>query len=127
MLKSFIVFALIASGWASRYDPGVFENVISNRQNNLTSQNLPSTLYTNRYIALSDCSKIGTYVLVDFGDHTEVVLVADCAGISDGGLFWMERNNIAGELDPDTFFENSNGSGFKISVYEIKHVKYIPQ
>lgn len=126
MLKSIFVLTLIVSGWASRYDPGVFETVISNRQNDLTSYSLPRNIYSDRYIALADCSRIGDYVLIDFGDNTEIALVADCAGVGDGGLSWMIRNNIAGELDPVTYFENRTPTGLKISIYEIGYVKNIP-
>lgn len=126
MLKVFYVLTLIASGWASRYDPGVFESVISTRQNHLTSHSLPRNIYSNSYVALADCSRIGEYVLIDFGDQTELALVADCAGVRDGGLAWMIRNNIAGELDPDTYFENIGATGLKISIYEIRHLKNIP-
>ena len=55
-----------------------------------------------RYIAVSDCSLIGDYVLIrQPGNDWELHQVADCAG-ADGTPQWMAENNIILELSYET-------------------------
>jgi hypothetical protein len=118
------ILTLLVVGYASAYSPGVFEEVIHVRQNNLTAYPLPRDLEIDRYIAVEDCSHIGKEALVFFDDQYERVLIADCAGIADGGRAWMQRNNIAGELDWDTFSEYKINQPLEIRVYLIENLKY---
>lgn len=119
MIETFLT--LLAIGYASAYSPGVFEEVINTRQNHLTSYHLPDIIEVDKYIAVADCSQIGKEALVYFGDEYEKVLIADCAGIADGGLAWMQRHNIAGELDWETFQEYKQNQALEIKVYIINN------
>ena len=110
-----LVVAIAVTGIASRYDPGVFQSVVQVRQR---SGSLPSQLpdYDGAHIALLDCSDIGKQVLVCKGDDCRFALVADCAGVTDGGRAWMIRNGIAGEID-DVTAERLNAVGQEIQIY----------
>ena len=114
------VISLLAIGYASAYSPGVFERVIDVRQRGLTSYTLPDTIELNRYIAVEDCSMVGKEAMVFFGDESERVLIADCAGVADGGKAWMQHHNIAGELDWETFSEYKQNEPLEIRVYLIE-------
>jgi hypothetical protein len=115
MFKALIVVALITSGVASRYDPGVFTRTLLVRSR---WQTLPDSGFDG-HIALLDCSRVGDIVMVCFHNgNCKSMLVADCAGIADGGAAWMIRNGIAGEVDYRTAKEEGC-VGKRIAVYEI--------
>jgi hypothetical protein len=110
---------LLAGGVASRYDPGVFEHrAIPNHQR---YGHLPSRLPVDRYNALADCSRVGDVVLVCYEGRCWNALVADCAGIADGGLAWMQTNGIAGEVDYETAVDYGC-VGKHIQVFEIRYL-----
>lgn len=96
-----LLVASIVTGVASQYDPGVFESVVRVRQRD---GSLPEVLpaYDGAHVAVLDCDSVGERVLVCRGADCRFALVADCAGIADGGYAWMVRNRVAGELDPET-------------------------
>ena len=111
-----VLIAVIAvTGIASRYDPGVFQSVVQVRQR---SGSLPSQLpeYDGAHIALLDCRDVGKQVLVCKGNDCRFALVADCAGVADGGRAWMIRNGIAGEVD-DVTADRLNAVGQQIQIY----------
>jgi hypothetical protein len=96
-----LLLTSVVTGVASQYDPGVFESVVRVRQ---AYGSLPDDLpdYDGAYVAVLDCDAVGDQVLVCKGADCRFALVADCAGIADGGYAWMVRNRVAGELDYDT-------------------------
>ena len=116
-MQIIILISLLVTGFSSRYDPGVFERVIENRQ---SWDQLPQNIKDTNYIALADCDLVGTRVLVCYEDCW-FALVADCAGIADGGLHWMQTNNIAGEVDYNTAMREGC-LGKQISVYTLKTI-----
>jgi hypothetical protein len=115
-----IALTLIASGAASRYDPGVFERTVRVRQG---YSSLPRSGYSG-YIALLDCSRVGEIVWVCFEDDSCTrLLVADCAGIKDGGAAWMRRGGYAGEVDYETAMR-TKCVGQQIRVFTITERRY---
>ena len=94
-----VVLILLAVGYASRYDPGVFKAVERNR-------GLPE--WSGGHVAMADASLIGNMVYIcDSDDVCWDARVTDCASKHDqqsetdprSGYEWMIQNNIAGELD----------------------------
>lgn len=81
-------------GIASRYDPGVMEQVVRNRH-------LQAPVHTAK-IAVLQAEDIGKRFLVCREEHCEIAWAVDCAGIADGGYAWMVRNNVILELDYET-------------------------
>lgn len=96
-----LLTASVLIGVASQYDPGVFEQVVRVRQ---SYGSLPTNLpdYDGAHVAVLDCGDVGQQVLVCRDGACRFALIADCAGIADGGYAWMVRNRIAGELDSAT-------------------------
>lgn len=116
-MKPLLLLALLVSGIASRYDPGVFDAVVATRQ---AYGQLPARIDATRYIALADCGRVGDSVMVCHEGECWRALVADCAGVADGGLAWMLRNGIAGEVDYDTAMEYGC-VGKQIDVYALSY------
>lgn len=99
-MNTLVLVSLVAVGFVSRYDPGVFESVVRTRR--VWDQNVSKT-FEDGYIAVLDCDLVGETVFVEFEDGSYTYLkVADCAGIADGGASWMQRNKISGEVDFNT-------------------------
>ena len=72
---------LIASGMATRYDPGVMRVVVSNR---IMWGQLPIDTDPARCVAMLDCDLIGDQVWVELGGNVHGPLtVADCAAMQD--------------------------------------------
>ena len=122
LAKTALVFIITATGTASQYAPRVMDKVVYNRQHLSTSFSLPGELpNVHGYVATRDCSDIGKIVYLrpanceDCG--FERFLVADCAGVADGGLSWMVRNNILVEVDYETALRwNTVGRGIKVEL-----------
>lgn len=95
--------ALVISGWASAYSPGVMDATVAARmEHGYWFTPPPHDWYTVAgYIAVNDCKRVGeTATLIDPGGREWRVLVADCAGDEPGaGAAWMTANNIIVELD----------------------------
>ena len=95
--------ALVISGWASAYSPGVMDATVAARMENgywFTAP--PHDWYTVAgYIAVNDCKRVGeTATLIDPGGREWRVLVADCGGPGEGqGADWMTTNGIVAEMD----------------------------
>lgn len=118
ILATLLFVTLLARGYASRYDPGVFESVVRVRQ---SYGSLPTPLPPHEgYIALLDCGRVGDVVTVCHGGECLELLVADCAGIADGGRDWMIQGGYAGEVDARTSRELGS-LGEIISVYELPY------
>lgn len=103
-----LVGTLIVTGAASRYDPGVFETVSANRQ-------MPP--WDGAHVAMLDCDRVGSFVVVCGGDTCFPARVTDCAGVADGGADWMIRGGYAAELD----FESATTHGLvgaQIRIFE---------
>ena len=101
MIRAFVILTLAASGYASRYDPGVFERVVQTRMR-YGQLEASAANWKGGYIALLEPDLIGQTVYVCHQDECEWLLVADCAGHADGGYAWMVRGGYAGELDYET-------------------------
>ena len=112
-----LMVSLIATGTASRYDPGVFQTVERNRR-------MPR--WAGAHVALLDCDRVGDMVLVCYEEDCLWARVTDCAGVADGGAAWMIRNHIAAELDYRTSVQHWNCVGQPISVYEVLEMAYTP-
>lgn len=110
---------LTTTGFASRYDPGVFEAVVAHRFDNGWWRNEPPPDWDRvaGYAATTDCGQVGKVVLMrPVGATTwERVLVADCAG-ADGTLDWMLANNIVAELDYSLFTRWAAEYGLPLAV-----------
>jgi hypothetical protein len=132
-LRTLLVgYVLVASGIGSRYASGKFETVIRNRQR---YGQLPLALPENiaGYMALPYPEDIGKVFLVCFEDgECDWLLVADCAGIGDGGLAWMLNGGVAAEVDHKTAERHSANSALPmIWVYKKvplpKQWRHLPQ
>lgn len=95
-----IILSLLTIGNTSAYAPGVFREVVYNRQAGITSHDLGEVPEdVTGFIAVSDCSLIGRKILACFdGGGCEKLLIADCAGVADGGKTWMQEGGYAGEV-----------------------------
>jgi hypothetical protein len=132
-METLIAAFLIVTGWASQYDPGVMQRTIAVRQSGRTAYDLHADLPTvDGYVAVPDCSLIGTLIEVRplGADEWELFLVADCASRSDrqsatdsrSGWQWMTTQNILVEVDYETAVRwDTVGRGIKVEVvYEPK-------
>lgn len=110
---------LVSKGVLSQYAPLKMKEVINIRQQHgRTAWNLPYELpRVFGYIAMPYPEMIGKTVLIcvywDLHVDAELVacelfLVVDCAGVADGGLAWMMRNNIIAEVD----YKSAEALGF---------------
>lgn len=99
MVKLIIALLLIAgsydTGWTSHYDPYVMDWQLE--YHDLTPP------CNGCAVAVSDCSRIGDYMLVRplGADEWTPVIIADCAGanaIMSNGMSWMDYYNIPVEL-----------------------------
>ena len=115
---------LLTAGYTSAYAPGVFEDTIRIRQAGRTAYNIgviPNNI--DGYIAIEDCSLINTVIVACFPSGCERLLVADCAGIADGGRAWMHRSGVVGEVDPETFARHKlPGEYLLMHLYLIKNI-----
>jgi hypothetical protein len=79
-----LALLLIASGKATRYNPGVMDRVVENRLgwHQLTQQQVDNAL---GFVALADKQYIGRYVLIELptGEMKGPYLVADCGARQD--------------------------------------------
>jgi hypothetical protein len=103
-MSAILALSIVMTGWASQYAPGVMDKVVYNRQHLSTVLSIPQKLpAVHGYVAGRYCSDIGGVVYLRPAGcddcRFERFLVADCAGIADGGLSWMLRNNIVVEVD----------------------------
>jgi len=109
MLRLVLVSAIILTGVASQYAPGVMVGVIRARQAGLTSHDLPERLPdVDGYVAARDCADIGKIVFLrPVGRAWERFLVVDCAGRYDrqgpddtrSGYQWMVDGGVLVEVD----------------------------
>lgn len=76
------IAVLIASGVATRYDPGVMDTVVANR---IMWGEVDPTIEVKGYIALLDCKWKGHIVAIEAPDGRIIwpVMVADCAAAQD--------------------------------------------
>jgi len=90
-----LITGVYDTGWSSRYDPHVMDW-------QLTYHDLTPPC-DGCAVAVSDCSRIGEYMLIrPLGAEVWVpVIVADCAGadaLDENGISWMDEYNIDAEL-----------------------------
>lgn len=107
-----LALSLIATGAASRYDPGVFETVERVRG---------MGPWSGSEVALLDCDRVGDTVLVCHEQACRWARVTDCAGVADGGRAWMIRGGYAAELDYKTAM-HWDCVGEQIRVYDARWV-----
>ena len=94
--------AIIVSGYASYYAPGVMDATVAQRRE---WQQLPAGEFDG-YVARPLCNEIGDVVqLRHDGGAWERHAVADCArrDNGDGALSWMQSNGILVEVDWHTW------------------------
>lgn len=107
------------TGYASRYDEGVFEGVVAHRNANGWWRNPlpPDWTAVSGYAATSDCGQVGQVVLMrPVGAATwERLLVADCAGDMPT-LNWLIDNNIIAELDYELFTRWASEYGLPLAI-----------
>ena len=107
------------TGYASRYDPGVFEAVVAHRNEQGWWRNTPPSDWTTvaGYAATTDCDQVGKVVLMrPVGAATwERVLVGDCVGDAQT-MDWMLDNNIVAELDYGLFTRWASEYGLPLAV-----------
>ena len=108
----------MTTGYASRYDPGVFEEVVNYRDINGWWRNVPPVdrHLVAGYAATSDCGQVGKVVYMrPVGSSVwERVLVADCAGRDSHQ--WMLDNSIVAELDYNLFTRWAGIHGLPLAV-----------
>lgn len=81
VLATLIAPVLIASGLATRYDPGVMQATVANR---IMWGQLPEDTDPTRCVALMDCDRIGSEVWLEYGwTVAGPFVVADCAAKQD--------------------------------------------
>ena len=129
MVQIGLTLAIIATGTASQYAPGVMDRVIANRQAGITAMDLPLKLPpVDGYIAVLNCADIGKIVLLKptGSDKWERFLITDCAGKRDGGYSWMLRSNIIVEVDYETAKRwDTVGYGIKCQMAQLRKVRYV--
>lgn len=108
LTQGVLVLALVVTGAASRYDPGVFERVERNRR-------LPE--WDGAHLAVLDCGMVGEKLMLCHAGRCMWARVTDCAGIADGGAEWMINGGYAAELDYETTLE-LDCLGKEIKLYE---------
>lgn len=122
MINLLVTIALLFSGIASQYAPGVMEQVIATRQAGLTAYDLPQDLsnYTV-FLAVEDCKLVGTPVLIQpIGGSMEQGLITDCSGHAETSD-WMLGNNIVCEIDGETALRwGTVGKGIRVFIYLTK-------
>ena len=110
---------LTTTGYASRYDPGVFEAVVAHRFDNGWWRNEPPADWNMvaGYAATTDCGQVGKVVLMRPAGATtwERVLVADCAGDWET-IEFFENGNIIAELDYTLFMRWSDEYGLPLEI-----------
>lgn len=119
MIAKFFI-ALIMTGWASQYAPGVMESVLAVRSTpGRTSYTVPQDLSIyDGFVATRDCDRLGEELLIKPQDQSdyELFLVTDCSGHITTTQ-WMNRNNIIVEVDYNTAVRwDTIGRGIKIDV-----------
>jgi len=118
------------TGYASRYDPGVFEGVVDLRFRENWWRNQPPHDWTTvaGYAATTDCDQVGTVILMRpvGARRWERVLIADCSG-PDGTMDWMLSNRIVAELDYSLFTRWAAEYGLPLEI-EMRPagVRYVP-
>jgi hypothetical protein len=101
-IKLFLAFFVLTSGVASQYAEGRMTEVIRVRQTRPVAYPLPTELPSvDGYIAVLDCSQIGSIWHIRHNGVVESFLVVDCAG-DTATRQWMTRNNILVEVDAAT-------------------------
>lgn len=118
MMLSAVAPTAGVTGYASRYDPDVFEAVVDYRDINGWWRNAPPVdrHLVAGYAATSDCGQVGRVVYMrPVGSSVwERVLVADCAGRDSHQ--WMLDNNIVAELDYGLFTRWADIHGLPLAV-----------
>jgi hypothetical protein len=107
-MRGLLALTLIVVGHASRYDPGVFEEVERVRR---------MSNWDGAHVAVLDCSRVGDFVWLCYKDQCIPARVTDCAGVADGGAAWMISGGYAAELDYETS-ERLECLGDQIELYE---------
>ena len=109
------IAVLIASGIATRYDPGVMDTVVSNR---IMWGHIDPDIEVEGYVALLDCKWRGKLVALEAPDGRVVwpVMVADCAAEQDRRR--LEQSGFAVDLSWELAQEfdviDDKVDGFKI-------------
>lgn len=113
-MKVTIAAALIASGIATRFDPGVMDTVVANR---VRWHQIDAGLANEGYVALLDCRRLGDLVWLEYKDRIGgPYLVADCtatqhrAGAIDRGF----AVDLSYEVAVDWGVVDDVGRGFKV-------------
>jgi hypothetical protein len=125
-MTTLIAVAVIVSGWASQYSPGVMAEVLRNRTSGREGiVQMPPPLY--RPIAVSECDRLGENIRLRYaGGPWEMATVVDCARSGDGSAEWMEENNILLEMDHRRAVElGTVGRGIRVEIitYEIREIE----
>ena len=113
----------VMEGWATHYADTVMENTIYTQTYVLN--HLPEDIdfdFFEGFIASPDCSRIGEIAYISHNERPfSPYLVVDCAGansIVEGGITWMERDNVLAEVDWDTCVRwDTCGGGTRIRMY----------
>lgn len=121
VLLMILIHTSTQTGWASHYgNGGVMQSTIAARQR---MGHIPQTLPTvDGYAAVKYPNQIGDVIWVrPINSYWSSVLIVDCAGIQDGGLDWMLRNNILLEVDYRLASQWGNagrGTRVEVSLYK---------
>jgi len=96
-VSHFFIWLLIASGYATKYDPGVFEQVVENR---IGWGQLEPDVDPALCVALLDCNRIGDTVwLKTESGAVHEAIVCDCAASQHRAM--LEARNWAVDLSPE--------------------------
>jgi hypothetical protein len=123
MIKTILIWVLIATGTASQYAPAKFQEPIYNRTHGLAAPAVTKdpTAYDGWAAARypEDIDKVWLVCPLDTELPCRELLVVDCAKVSDGTLTWMKTGNVVLEIDYETAVAWDTVSyGIKVRVYE---------
>jgi len=114
VMTAVVAATLLASGTATRYDPGVMQVVVANRV--IYGQIDPETAHRG-YVALLDCEHLGRLVWLQQGERVGgPYMVADCAAERDRRrlLALGFAVDLSWELAQEWGIYNLPGAGFLV-------------
>jgi hypothetical protein len=104
LIIAVLLAVLQQDGYVSRYDPGVFEQVIQTRIAKGYGFVPQDWREFDGYFAGLDCAAVGREVWArpGVGHRWERLLIADCSGHASTTA-WFRRNGVVGEVDYETY------------------------
>ena len=124
-----MIMVLVASGWVSRYDPGLMQEPIYNRTHGFATPAIRQDWQGfDGYAAARYPEEIDKeYIVCPLDQELPClhVLVVDCAGVKDGALEWMINGHIWLEMDYNSMVQiwKKPKGGLRVNIFEYKRVE----